>query len=124
MIEDEEMSEDVADLWADDDVAEYGEDLIGIEHPFLSLEAVDFVESLDLFVHHFWDIQDDFHLVHWRLWSLQLVQSQLASSVRLVINNILRLVFGLVSIPKCELDGPEVEGEVVFDIEGGGLLVF
>jgi hypothetical protein len=66
-----------------DEITEDREDLVCIEYPFLTLEAIDVVEFFDLFVHHLGARQNYLHFAHWSHRFLQLVEDQLALVVGL-----------------------------------------
>lgn len=107
-----------------DDVAEDRKDLVCVKHPFLLLQAVHFIESFDLFVHHLRTPINHFHLANRRTGCLQLVQHQLALPVRFIIGyesvhtNILRTRL------KAGLNCLFVQTKLISDIESCRLLLF
>lgn len=100
-----------------DDVAKDGEDLVGIEHPLLLLQAVHLVETLDLSVHHLGTPEYHLHLADRRTGSLELVQHQLALAVWLVAKHV--MVEGVITLAWFEtgLDGVSVETELFLYVE-------
>lgn len=99
------------------DVAEDGENLVGIEHPLLLLQAVHLIETLDLSVHHLGTPKYHLHLADRRTGGLELVKHQLALAVWLVAKHV--VIEGVITLTGFEtgLDGVSVETELLLYVK-------